>query len=168
KNILKTTVKLANGEPATLETYTDGDWKAAFQPGDLLHGLVMQVSPDHALVRFGDVTARLTSPDFAWTQKTQPAEVFAPGDVDLFQIKEIKGSKLVVTLDQHPTVQGAILVIDNPTGAIKAMVGGYDWNDSKYNRATQAERQVGSSFKVYLYSQAMLDGMSPFDTILDA
>ena len=48
------------------------------------------------------------------------------------------------------------------------MVGGYDWNDSKYNRAVQAERQVGSSFKVYVYSQAMLDGMSPFDTILDA
>ncbi|MGB7592525.1 MAG: penicillin-binding transpeptidase domain-containing protein, partial [Terriglobia bacterium] len=51
---------------------------------------------------------------------------------------------------------------------IKVMVGGYDWNDSKYNRATQAERQVGSSFKVYVYSQAMLDGVSPFDTILDA
>jgi penicillin-binding protein 1A len=48
------------------------------------------------------------------------------------------------------------------------MVGGYDWNESKYNRATQAERQVGSSFKVYVYSQAMLAGMSPFDTILDA
>ena len=168
KNILKTPIKLANGEPATLETYTDSDWKAAFQLGDLLHGLVMQVSPDHALVRFGDVTVRLTPPDFAWTQKTQPAEVFAPGDVDLFQIKEIKGSKLAATLDQHPTVQGAILVIDNPTGAIKAMVGGYDWNESKYNRATQAERQVGSSFKVYVYSQALLDGMSPFDTIVDA
>ena len=168
KNILKTPVKLADGEPATLETYTDSDWKAAFQPGYLVHGLVMQVSPDHALVRFGSVTVRLTPPDFAWTQKTEPAEVFAPGDVDLFQVKEIKGSKLVVTLDQHPNVQGAILVIDNSTGAIKAMVGGYDWNESKYNRATQAERQVGSSFKVYVYSQALLDGMSPFDTIVDA
>jgi penicillin-binding protein 1A len=167
KNILKTPLKLPNGEPATLETYTDSDWKA-FQPGDLVHGLVMQVSPDHALVRFGDLTARLTPPDFAWTQKTAPVQVFAPGDLDLFQIKEIKGSKLVVTLDQRPNVQGAILVIDNPTGAIKAMVGGYDWNESKYNRATQAERQVGSSFKVYVYSQALLDGMSPFDTILDA
>ncbi len=168
KNILKNHVSLANGLPATLETYTDNDWKQAFQPGDLVHGLVMQVSGEYAFARFGDYTARLAAPDFAWTRKTLATELFSPGDVDLFQIKEIKGTKLVVTLDQHPTVQGAILVIDNPTGAIKAMVGGYDWNESKYNRAVQAERQVGSSFKVYVYSQAMLDGTSPFDTIVDA
>jgi len=168
RNILKNHVILADGLPATLETYADSDWKQAFQPGDLVHGLVMQVSADYAVARFGDYTARVTPPDFAWTRKTLAIELFSPGDLDLFQIKEIKGTKLVVTLDQHPSVQGAILVIDNPTGAIKAMVGGYDWNESKYNRATQAERQVGSSFKVYVYSQAMFDGMSPFDTVLDA
>jgi len=168
KNILKTHITLANGVPATLETYTDSDWKLAFQPGDLVHGLVMQVTADHAVVRFGDYMAHLTPPDFAWTRKTEPPEVFSPGDVDLFQIKEIKGTKLVVTLDQYPNVQGAVLAIDNSTGAIKAMVGGYDWNESKYNRATQAERQVGSSFKVYVYSEAILDGMSPFETIVDA
>ncbi len=168
KNILKTVLTLADGEPVTLETYTDADWKLAFQPGDLVHGLVMQVSPDHALVRFGGSTARVTPPDFAWTKKTQASDLFTLGDVDLFQVKEIKGAKLHVTLDQYPTVQGAMLVIDNATGAIQAMIGGYDWNESKYNRATQAERQVGSSFKVYVYSQAILDGMSPFDTILDA
>jgi penicillin-binding protein 1A len=168
KNILTPPLTLADGQPVTLETYTDNDWKLAFQPGDLVHGLVMQVSADHAVVRFGDSTVRVTPPDFVWTNKTQASDLFAPGDLDLFQVKEIKGSKLHVTLDQSPTVQGAMLMIDNPTGAIKAMVGGYDWNESKYNRATQAERQVGSSFKVYVYSQAMLAGMSPFDTILDA
>jgi penicillin-binding protein 1A len=168
KNILKNPITLADGVPATLETYTDSDWKATYQPDDLVHGLVMQVSDDHALVRFGDSVVRVTAPDFAWTGQTQANDLFTPGDVDLFQIKEIKGSKLHVALDQWPSVQGAMLVIDNPTGAIKVMVGGYDWNDSKYNRATQAERQVGSSFKVYVYSQAMLDGMSPFDTIVDA
>ena len=168
KNILKNPLTLAGGEPVTLETYTDSDWKPAFQPGDLVHGLVMQVSADHAIVRFGDSTVRVTPPDFAWTKQTQASDLFAPGDLDLFQVKEIKGSKLHVALDQDPSVQGALLVIDNPTGAIKVMIGGYDWNDSKYNRTTQAERQVGSSFKVYVYSQAMLDGMSPFDTIVDA
>jgi len=168
KNILKNPLTLAGGEPVTLETYTDSDWKPAFQPGDLVHGLVMQASADHAIVRFGDSTVRVTPPDFAWTKRTQASDIFAPGDLDLFQVKEIKGSKLHVALDQDPSVQGALLVIDNATGAIKVMVGGYDWNDSKYNRATQAERQVGSSFKVYVYSQAMLDGMSPLDTIVDA
>jgi len=168
KNVFKNHVMLADGLPATLETYTDNDWKQAFQPGDLVRGLVMQVTEEHAVVRFGDYTAHVTPADFAWTRKTLPTELFSPGDLDLFQIKEVKGTKLVATLDQYPNVQGAILVVDNATGAIKAMVGGYDWNVSKYNRATQAERQVGSSFKVYVYSQAMLDGMSPFDTVVDA
>jgi len=167
KNILKNPLTLANGAPVTLGTYVDSDWKVTYQAGDLLHGLVMQVSADHAVVRFGDSTVRVTPPDFSWTQKTQASDLFAPGDVDLFQVKEVKGAKLHVALDQSPAVQGAMLVIDNPTGAIKVMVGGYDWNDSKYNRATQAERQVGSSFKVYVYSQALLDSMSPFDTIVD-
>jgi penicillin-binding protein 1A len=168
KNILIAPLTLPDGVPVTLETYTDPDWKAALQPGDLVHGLVMQVGADHALVRFGGITTHVTAPDFAWTNKTQASALFAPGDVDLFEVKEIKGAKLHVTLDQLPNVQGAMLVIDNLTGALKAMIGGYDWNQSKYNRAIQAERQVGSSFKVYVYSQAMLDGLSPFDTIMDA
>ncbi len=94
--------------------------------------------------------------------------MFAPGDVDLFLIKEVKGNTVKATLDQEADVQGALLAIDNATGEIKAMVGGYDWAESKYNRAVQAERQVGSSFKVYVYAQAMTDGLSPFDTVVDA
>ena len=167
KNILKEPVTLADGKSATLETYTDSDWKSAPAAGDLVRGLVTEVSNDHATVRFGGLTARVMPPDFAWTKKIQAADLFAVGDVDLFQVKDIKGSKLHVTLDQNPNVQGAMLVIDNATGAIKAMIGGYDWNDSKYNRAVQAERQVGSSFKVYVYSQVLSQGISPFDTVPD-
>src|SRR5208282_1259724 len=51
---------------------------------------------------------------------------------------------------------------------IKAMVGGYDFAESKFNRATQALRQTGSSFKVYVYATAIEEGASPFDTIVDA
>jgi penicillin-binding protein 1A len=61
-----------------------------------------------------------------------------------------------------------MVAIDNPTGEIKAMVGGYSFDESKFNRATQAQRQVGSSFKIYVYSAAIEQGFSPFDTILDA
>ena len=60
------------------------------------------------------------------------------------------------------------MAIDNPTGEIKAMVGGYSFDESKFNRATQAQRQVGSSFKIYVYSSALEQGFTPFDTILDA
>jgi penicillin-binding protein 1A len=60
-----------------------------------------------------------------------------------------------------------LLAIDNATGEIKAMVGGYDFEESKFDRATQAMRQTGSSFKVYVYAEALAQGMSPFDTVMD-
>jgi len=167
KNILSHPVLLPNNKPATLMTYMDDDWRKPPEPGNLLHGLVMEVKPDHAIVRFGDLTARVTPPDFAWTKKTTPSQIFAPGDLDIFLVKDVKAQTLHAALDQEPDVQGAMTVIENSTGAIKALVGGYDWNESKFNRAVQAERQVGSSFKVYVYSQAILDGMSPFDHIAD-
>ena len=167
KNIFRKTETLPGGLPATLETYHDDDWTRPFTVGEFVHGLVTSVKPDAARVRFGPDTARVTAPDFAWTLKAAPVDVFETGDVDLFRITSIQGHTLHVTLDQYPAVQGAILVIDNRTGEIKAMVGGYDYNQSKFNRAVQAERQVGSSFKVYVYSQALLDGFSPFDTIVD-
>jgi penicillin-binding protein 1A len=110
----------------------------------------------------------VTPGDFAWTGKSAVREVFAPGDVDLFLIKEIRGQALRVSLDQRPDVQGALVVIENSTGAIKAMVGGYDFDESKFNRARQAARQAGSSFKPYIYAAVLMDGATPFDTILDA
>jgi penicillin-binding protein 1A len=72
-----------------------------------------------------------------------------------------------VSLEQDSGAQGALLAIDNATGGIKAMVGGRDFNDSKFDRATQAMRQVGSSFKPYVYTTVIDGGASPDDTILD-
>ncbi len=167
KNILKNPVKLPDGQIATLKTYQDPDWREALKPGDRVHGIVMDVRQDYAVVRFGGVTAQVKPADFAWTGRQSPQAMFSPGDVDLFLIKSLKGSTAQATLDQTPTVQGALLAIDNATGEIKAMVGGYNYDISKFNRAVQAYRQVGSSFKVYVYAQALLDGMTPFDTILD-
>jgi penicillin-binding protein 1A len=166
-NILKNPVKLPDGQFAILKTYEDADWRGTLKPGDRVHGIVMDVRRDYAVVRFGDMTARVKPADFAWTRKRSPQAVFSPGDVDLFLINGVKGSTVQATLDQTPTVQGSFVAIDNATGEIKAMVGGYNFDTSKFNRAVQAYRQVGSSFKVYVYAQALLDGVSPFDTILD-
>src|SRR6202041_3901070 len=63
--------------------------------------------------------------------------------------------------------QAALLAIDNATGEIKAMVGGYNFEASKFDRATQASRQTGSSFKVYVYADALQMGINPFDTVVD-
>jgi penicillin-binding protein 1A len=65
-------------------------------------------------------------------------------------------------------VQGALLAIDNVSGDVKAMVGGRDFNQSKFNRATQALRQVGSSFKPYVYTAAIDQGATPDDSVVDA
>ena len=65
------------------------------------------------------------------------------------------------TLEQPPAIEGAILAIDNRTGQIKAMVGGYSFERSKFNRATQALRQVGSSFKPIVYTAAIDRGYTP-------
>jgi len=168
ENILKNPPTLPDGLLATLETYSHPDWKKPLQPGSLLHGLVLEVKSEYVLVRFGELAARVTKPDFAWTGKSSPADVFARGDVDLFLVKEVKGQTLRVTLDQRPAVQGALVAIENSSGAIKAMVGGYDFEESKFNRARQAARQAGSSFKPYVYAVVLLEGASPFDTIVDA
>jgi penicillin-binding protein 1A len=90
------------------------------------------------------------------------------GDLAQFSIQERRETTVRIQLEQQPAPQAAMLAIDNPTGEIKAMVGGYSFEDSKFNRATQAFRQVGSSFKVYVYADALEKGSTPFDTILDA
>ena len=85
----------------------------------------------------------------------------------MVHIKLISGITAEVDLEQRPAAQAALLAIDNATGEIKAMVGGYDFDASKFNRTTQALRQTGSSFKVYVYADAMAQGASPFDTVVD-
>ena len=167
RNILKNPVKFADGQRETLKTYENSDWSDPLKAGDIVHGLVMDVNARYAEVRFGDSTAQVKPADFKWTWKRDPRRVFSRGDVDVFKIDEVKGGTVHATLDQTPVVQGALLAIDNATGEIKAMVGGYNYNTSQFNRAVQAYRQVGSSFKVYVYAQALLDGIGPFDTILD-
>ena len=165
-NIVKDPPTLPNGLIATLETYSHPDWRKMILPGILMHGVVLVVKPDLAIVRFGEQTARVAPADIAWTGK-KIDQVFEPGDVDLFRIKELKGDSLLVTLDQRPQVQGAVVVIENSTGAIRALVGGYDFEESKFNRARQALRQAGSSFKPYVYAAALAEGARPFDTIVD-
>ena len=76
--------------------------------------------------------------------------------------------KLQLALEQDSGAQAALVAIDNNTGEIRAMVGGRDFDESKFNRATQALRQTGSSFKPYVYSAAVEQGAMPDDTIVDA
>ncbi len=80
-------------------------------------------------------------------------------------MKDVK--YLTLSLEQEPDVQGAILVVDNKTGEIKAMMGGYSFEKSKWNNATQAKRQTGSTIKPIVYTAAIENGYSPSTIIVD-
>jgi len=157
----------AQNAPGKLDAYQNEEWRSTPAKGDYFPGLVTAVEPTFATVRVGTYHAMLTPTDFAWTGKKSPSQLLKVGDVVVVSIKEVAGSTLHVQLEQQPVAQAALLAIDNPTGEVKAMVGGYDFDQSKFNRATQAVRQTGSSFKVYVYATALEQGASPFDTIVD-
>src|SRR5690348_10410526 len=150
-----------------LDTYEDEDWRHAIEKGSYVTGLVLAVDDRYATIKIGSYRAILSPPDFAWTGRKKPTELLKAGDLAQFSIQELHEATARVQLEQQPGPQAALLAIDNSMGEIKAMVGGYSFEDSKFNRATQAYRQVGSSFKVYLYANALEKGASPFDTISD-
>jgi penicillin-binding protein 1A len=157
----------AQNPSSKLDAYQSEEWHSTPAKGDYIPGLVTAVEPTFATIRVGSYHAMLTPTDFAWTGKKSPSQLLKLGDVVVVSIKEVAGSTLHVQLEQQPVAQAALLAIDNPTGEVKAMVGGYDFDQSKFNRATQAVRQTGSSFKVYVYATALEQGASPFDTIVD-
>ena len=106
--------------------------------------------------------------EIKWTRYTSPQEFLTRGDLVYVKVDELNGAESRVSLEQESGVQGSLLALDNSTGDIKAMVGGRDFQQSKFNRATQAMRQVGSSFKPYIYTAAIDQGLTPDDTVLDA
>jgi penicillin-binding protein 1A len=155
-------------EGQTLASYRHADWDQPAAEGSYTHALVTAVSAAGATVRFGNVTADLLPADVAWTKKPI-AKLFSPGDVVYVKVLALEaGNRARISLEQDSGAQAALLAIDNATGQIRAMVGGRDFNLSKFNRATQALRQVGSSFKPYVYTAALDQGARPDDVILDA
>lgn len=79
----------------------------------------------------------------------------------------IDSTGLPDTVSSTPYLQGAVMIVDHQKGEIKAIIGGRDFNHSKFNRATQAKRQTGSSFKVFVFLAALDNGFTPADLILD-
>ena len=157
---------VANGE--TLETYRHVDWDNDIAAGSYVHALVTSVTPHYATLKFGRYGAELSANEIKWTRYTSPNQFLTRGDLVFVKVLELNGTQSRVSLEHESGVQGALLALDNSTGDIKAMVGGRSFEQSKFNRATQALRQVGSSFKPYIYTAAIDQGMTPDDTVLDA
>jgi penicillin-binding protein 1A len=151
-----------------LAHYTHPDWLGDYVAGEYVYGLVMTVSGASAEVRFGDYKATLTDAGTKWTGAA-PAKVVKKGDLAVFKIIKPDNEKktLEVSLDQLPAVDGALICLESKTGEVKAMVGGYDFATRKFNNATQAERQTGSTFKPFIYTAAIEQGFTP-DSVVSA
>ncbi len=154
-------------EGLVLEKYSHADWDDEPEAGGYMHALVTSAGTGIATLRFGHYTAAIGQPDVAWTGQ-KLADILKTGDICYVKIQSLGANGAAkVSLEQDSGAQGALLAIDNTTGGIKALVGGRDFNVSKFDRATQAMRQVGSSFKPYVYTTVIDQGASPDDTILD-
>jgi penicillin-binding protein 1A len=150
-----------------LDKYFHPDWDDEPEVNGYIHALVTTAGTGIATLKFGRYTAALAQPDVAWTQH-KLADILKTGDVCYVKILSLGTNGAAhVSLEQDSGAQGSLLAIDNATGGIKAMVGGRDFNDSKFDRVTQSLRQVGSSFKPYVYTTVIDGGASPDDTILD-
>jgi penicillin-binding protein 1A len=154
----------------------------ALKVGDYREGFVTKVAKDYYLVQIGTTTAKLAFDDMAWAKRRLTGldtakdvvvnqnlkQVLKPGDVIEVMVKSLDHGIVQVQLEQTPLVEGGLIALEPGKGAIRAMVGGYDFGRSEYNRAVQAHRQPGSAFKPLIYATALSQGMSPASVILDA
>jgi penicillin-binding protein 1A len=108
------------------------------------------------------------SPHFKPKQVKTPSDLLNPGDIVRVSVKGSpkKDQPLLLTLEQEPLVQGALLCLDPKTRYVKVMVGGRDFSESQFNRALNSRRQPGSAFKPFIYAAALEKGYTP-STILE-
>ena len=182
---------LADGQ--TIESVREDRWARPIAAGDVVPAVVVEIGKQAAVprpaatttsatqprrdaaagvaqLRIGRYHAELAREGFAWTRRTSAAELFKPGDlieVAITKLDEAAGTASV-TLEQTPLVEGGLLAIDNRTGQIRAMVGGWNFNRMKFNHAMQAKRQMGSTFKPIVYTAAIDRGFTPTSILIDA
>ena len=150
--------------------------------GNIIKGVVMAVNekqvsvflgPDEGTIDILDMNwARPpnTRLDGRWAKIKRPSEALYPGDLIWVKPLRIIGGGLgwALALEQEPRVEGSLVSLDPKTGQVKAMVGGYSFSKSKFNRAVQAVRQPGSAFKPIIYAAAIKEGFSPASIIIDS
>ena len=151
-------------------TYTDPRWQRPILVGDVIPAVVVSTTAANgsARIRVGARELDLPRAAFTWTRRTSARDLFNVGDIIQIEVRTVAGGlPQTAALDQTPVVQGALIAIDNATGQIRAMVGGFDFATSKFNRATQARRQMGSSFKPIIYTAAIDKGYTPVSMFVD-
>ncbi|MBT8763483.1 PBP1A family penicillin-binding protein [Desulfohalobiaceae bacterium Ax17] len=152
-------------------------------PGEWIKVLVTRVDKKGAEVKFGPFQGWIDVKTMGWARTPDPKkapeevpkikdarQVLTPGDVVWASIINQKENSSLwnLSLEQEPRVEGALVSLEPATGEVLALVGGYNFFKSQFNRATQARRQPGSAFKPIVYSAAMDNGFTPASIVLDA
>lgn len=163
-------INIAVGD-TDLETYKHPDWDDSIENGAYFHALVTEVKPQRVVVRIGRRYAELKPADWAWTTTYSADKLLTRGDIVYVRIEDAAAGTATMhaSLQQDSGVQASLMAVNNSNGEVLAMIGGRDFSLSQFNRATQAERQTGSSFKPYVYTAAIENLHSkPTDIIVDA
>lgn len=145
--------------------------------GELKPALVLQSDSKSAELLVGETRINLSLQAVKWAREFKTAnrrgrsprrvsDVLKPGDIVRVYLKDKE--KNTWQLSQVPSVGGALVVVDPVDGAVRAVMGGFDFYYSKFNRATQAVRQPGSSFKPFVYTAALAKGFTPTSVVNDA
>ncbi len=141
-------------------------------PGDILNGVVREITHDGLLIELGNELGKIANKDMKWAKLENPSAAFRKGDKLLVRVLSSpggsRGSLYSLALEQEPEVEGALVALDPANGHIRAMVGGYDYYRSQFNRAIQAKRQPGSAFKPIIYAAAIDRGYRASDIIMDS
>jgi len=156
-------------ERHTVDGFKHPRWALPFSVGDVVPAVVTETDTAMIHLRAGVYQVTIDKKGYAWTRKT-PAQIVRRGDLVEAKLLSIDTGARIATasIDQPPNVEGAVLAIDNKTGQIRAMVGGFSFERSKFNRATQALRQVGSAFKPFVYTTAIDRGYTPATILEDS
>ena len=160
---------LKEGKEKLEDEWLDSWVTSYVEENEVTDAVVLSVARKEAVVKVKRYTGKVSNKDIAWTRTDSLEKLFQRGDV--IQVKVIKinseAKEIEASLDQHPVIEGAFLAIDPRSGQIKAMVGGYSFQRSEWNRATQAQRQAGSAIKPILYAAALDNGFTPSTIIRD-
>lgn len=151
-----------------------------FKRGDWTQVLVKRVTARGADVRMGPLSGFVSAKTMGWCRKPNPSlapesvprikdarQVLRKGDVVWTKVIAVTAKGLSLALARRPEIQGALISMDPRNGEVLALVGGYDFSSSQFNRATQARRQPGSLFKPVVYSAAIDNGYTAASLVSD-
>ncbi len=146
------------------------DWrKPEINPEEVVDAVVLEVSTREAQVKVKDYMGKITNKDIDWTGTRNLERLIKKGDIIHVMIHSMdeENKSFQASLEQEPELEGAFLVIEPQTGKVKAMVGGYSFQRSEWNNATQAMRQSGSVIKPILYTAGLENGLTTASTFID-